>query len=148
MSWRREEQAGGWGTSWAASVDAYRGDEVNNDDTPWRTQRRLGEGGGVAKLNFMADLPRKYICRSAVPLVHTHNFGVPFSFSGGIGKHSSAGYYSILALKNTIIRNASVLQIHNLAVHPLPPNTPPKQFPRPAPNQSSQKIFPTPKPTP
>ena len=44
----------------------------------------------------MADLLRKYVRRSAVALVETHSFGfpffVPFPFSGGIGKRSSAGY--------------------------------------------------------
>ena len=44
------------------------------------------------KVNFMADLRRKYVCRSAVALVKTHSFGVTFLFSGGIGKLSSAGY--------------------------------------------------------
>ena len=34
------------------------------------------------KVNFMADLRRKYVCRSAVALVETHSFGVPFPFSG------------------------------------------------------------------
>ena len=34
------------------------------------------------KVNFMEDLRRKYVCRSAVALVETHFFGVPFrSFS-------------------------------------------------------------------
>ena len=34
------------------------------------------------KVLFMADLQKKYICRSAVALVETHSFGVPFrSFS-------------------------------------------------------------------
>ena len=40
------------------------------------------------KVNFMADLPRKYVCRSDVGLVETHSFGVHFflfAFSGGIG---------------------------------------------------------------
>ena len=31
------------------------------------------------KVNFMADLRRKCGCRSAVELVDTHSFGVPFS---------------------------------------------------------------------
>ena len=47
------------------------------------------------KVNFIADLRRKCVCRSAVVLVETHSFGIPFfpfPFSGGIGKHSSAGY--------------------------------------------------------
>ena len=49
----------------------------------------------VNKVNFMADIRSKYVCRSAVALVETHSFGVPFfpfPFSGGIGKLISAGY--------------------------------------------------------
>ena len=35
----------------------------------------------MVKVNFMADLRRKYVFRSAVALVETHPFGVPFPFS-------------------------------------------------------------------
>ena len=43
------------------------------------------------KENFIADLRRKYVCRSSVALVETHSFCIPFPFSGGIGKRSSSG---------------------------------------------------------
>ena len=32
------------------------------------------------KVDFMADLHRKYVCRSDVALVETNSFGVPFLF--------------------------------------------------------------------
>ena len=37
------------------------------------------------KVNFMADLRRKYVYRSTVVLVDTYSFGVLFMCSGGIG---------------------------------------------------------------
>ena len=37
------------------------------------------------KVNFMADLRRKYVCRSAVALIETHSFGFIFLCSGGRG---------------------------------------------------------------
>ena len=33
----------------------------------------------------MVDLRRKYVCKSAVVMVETRSFGVPFSCFGGIG---------------------------------------------------------------
>ena len=36
------------------------------------------------KVNLMADLRRKYVCRSDVALVETHSFDLPFPFYGGI----------------------------------------------------------------
>ena len=45
----------------------------------------------------MADLWRKYVCRSSLAMVETHSFGVffiPFPFSGSIGQRISAGYNS------------------------------------------------------
>ena len=47
------------------------------------------------KINFMADLQRKYLCISAIALIETNSFGVlvhSFYVFCDIGKHSSAGY--------------------------------------------------------
>ena len=40
----------------------------------------------------MADLHRKYVCRSYLTLVETYYFGIPLLSSGGIDTSSSAGY--------------------------------------------------------
>ena len=62
----------------------------------------------------MADLRRKYVCRSDVALVKTTfrwcSFSflfVPFPFSGGIGKRSSAGYDKKVPEYMEFLRNSS-----------------------------------------
>ena len=56
--------------------------------------------------------------------------------------------YSLLALTNTIIINASVLEIKKLSVHPPTPKYNPKTIYPPCPNPIQSKIFPTPNPIP
>ena len=60
----------------------------------------------------------------------------PFYFSSSL--------YSLLELTNTIIRNASVLQIHKLAVHPPTPKYTPKNISLPRPNPIQSKYIPHP----
>ena len=55
----------------------------------------------------MADLRRKYVCRSAVALVDTTFLFVPFPFSGGIGEISSAGYDRKVAGYTEFLQNSS-----------------------------------------
>ena len=53
-------------------------------------------------------------------------------------------HYSLIALTNTIIRNASVLQIHKLVVHPPTPKYTLKNFSLPRPNAIQSKYIPHP----
>ena len=57
--------------SWISSNRIATGNLVEND---WAKEDR----GGPSMVNFMADLRKKYVFRSAVALVETHSFGIPF----------------------------------------------------------------------